>query len=70
MKIRSGYYTTDTSDLYFNVRVKYQNEQYVKAKVQLFYKYGELKDTLIEQKNYKIQKKNIGHWKQHKEVRC
>lgn len=63
MRIESGYYTTDNSDLYLHIKVKHQTEEYVKGKIQLFYKYGEYKGVRVEKKNYKIQKKNITHWK-------
>lgn len=63
MKITSGYYTTDNSDLYLHISVKYQNDKYVKGKVKLFYKFGEYKGYMVEAKNYKIEKKNIQHWK-------
>ena len=63
MKITNGYYTTDNSDLYMHVIVKYQNPTYIKANISLFYKYGEYKGVRVEKKNYKIEKKNITHWK-------
>ena len=63
MKIKSGYYTTNSSDLYLHISVKYQNDEYVKGKVKLFYKKGDYKDFMLEEKTYKMLKKNIEHWK-------
>lgn len=68
MNIKSGYYTTDGSDLYLHISVKYQNDEYVKGKVKLFYKKGDYKDYMLEEKNYKMLKKNIGHWKPYSEA--
>lgn len=63
--IQSGTYTTDKSDLYMKVSVKYRSPKgYFKAKVSLYYKYSTYKDQLIETGKYKIYYKNITHWKE------
>jgi len=61
--LRKNYYTTDNSDLYWSFVPKYKNETYVKCKIILYYKYGEYKGTPVEIKNYKLEHKNIQHWK-------
>ena len=57
-------YTTDNSDLYIYVnKIFHESDEYYKAKVTLYYKYGEYKNYVCEdRKSYKIQKKNIGYW--------
>lgn len=62
MNIRKGFYATDNSDLLINVvNVAYQNDEYVKAKIQLSNKKnGIVYDT--RPKYYKILKNNITHW--------
>ncbi len=62
--IKSGLYTTDNSDLYMKVRVKYRSPKgYFKAKVSLHYKFGSYKGFMVEEGNYKIYYKYISHWK-------
>ena len=62
LKIRKGFYTTENSDLFVHVVVvAYENEQYIKAKIQLSNK----KNGIIYDRRpryLKIFKKNITHW--------
>ena len=62
MNIRKGFYTTENSDLLIHVvNVAYQNDEYVKAKIQLSNK----KNSIVydtRPKYYKILKNNITHW--------
>ena len=60
--ITKGFYTTDNSDLFMLVIPTYQNDETLKAKISLFYKKYKFK-YVIEIKNYRIEKKNILHWK-------
>jgi len=63
--MKSGLYTTDSSDFYLLISIKYQNEDYVKSKISLCYKKGLYEDHCIERKNYKLYKSKIKHWKVH-----
>ena len=61
-EIRKGFYETNNSDLLIHVvNIAYQNDEYVKAKIQLSNKKNYIAYD-IRPKYYKILKNNIKHW--------
>lgn len=61
-KLNKGYYTCDVSDLYVYVVPQSYKEDYVKATVIMYYKYGEYKDYEVDKGEYKLYYNNINHW--------
>jgi len=62
MNLRKGFYATENSDLLINVvNVAYQNDEYVKAKIQLSNKKNGIVYD-IRPKYYRLIKENIKHW--------
>jgi hypothetical protein len=65
MKISSGNYTIEGSDLYWSFSKKYSDDIYVKCKLTLFYKKGTMKGVQLERKNYKLYWDKIQHWERY-----
>jgi len=63
--MKRGYYTIDTSDLYWQFVPNYKNGTYVKCKVVLFYKKGSMKGIIVDSKNYKLYLDKIQHWEKY-----
>jgi len=61
MNITKGTYVSDNSDLKVEIiKVRYQNDEYIKVKAALTNKHNGI---FYEMKNYKIYRKDIQHWK-------
>lgn len=62
MKLSKGFYIQDNSDLMVEVvKIGYENDRYIKAKLNLWHKRYE---TLYEYRsNYKLYKNKITRWK-------
>jgi len=63
--LKKGYYTCDICETYWLVVPMSYSEDQVNARVVMYYKNGEYKDTELEVSRFKLDYKNITHWKEY-----